>query len=378
MAHGRSQPDIVMTTRYVGASEIRQVTDHEESRTPDGSSAIDPLRTHLNTVLHGPSTQQEALEQLWKQGVKKPTAQAERPYVQTVLSASPSYFRGKDQGPGEWDSAALDGWVEATMKWLRKTYGNDLVHASLHLDEDTPHIHVLVVPTYERKPRKPGRRKKGETPDEFEARKQAALDGPTIRTASRSSNAHWLKEWVRLNDRKSYHAAVESLGLGYGKDFVGEDAASPVNKTTGRWVREEAARLADERKQIEQDRAQMIEDAKISSGRIRADAEARAMSIVEGAKMAAKAIREDVEVEKAQLAQDKAQLYQDRADFELEREEVNTIRKQLKEALTKVVRWIKGKELSEELAAEGTELVRDHHRLVSPPKDAVDDAGPGF
>ena len=253
MAHGRSGPDIVMTTRYAGASEIRAVSDHEENRTPDGSSAIDTVRSHLNEILHGPATQQKALDVMWEKGVKKPTQQAEEPYVQIVISASSSFFRSAGQGPGEWDPDKLKVWKDATMAWLQKEYGKDLAHVSLHLDEDTPHMHVLVVPTYEKKQgRKPSQRKKsGETYEEFQERLTEWKNSPeTTRTAGRSSSEYWSKTWCRLEARKSYHQAVEHLGLGYGKDFVGENEDSPKRKVTGTWVREEAVRLADERAEL--------------------------------------------------------------------------------------------------------------------------------
>ncbi|WP_207472239.1 plasmid recombination protein [Paracoccus fontiphilus] len=246
MAHGRIGPDIVMTVRYVGASEIRALTEHELHRTPDGTSAIDPLRTHLNQVLHGPRTQTEAVAQTWASGVRPPAKQAERPYVQMVLSASPELFRrGAELQPGQWDQAVLDDWLERTMTWLRQEYGDDLVHASLHLDEDTPHIHVLVIPTYPKTARAPGRRKRGETPEEFEERKRIAAQTVT-RAAGRASSAYWSKPFVRRDARKSYHAAMQPLGLGYGRDFVGEATGEKAQpKTTGKWVREQAAELRD-------------------------------------------------------------------------------------------------------------------------------------
>lgn len=247
MAHGRDGPDIVMTIRYAGASEIRAVTDHEINRSVDGSSAIDPVRTHLNEILHGPSTQQEAVQEMWSQGVRKPTAQAEEPFVQIVLSASPQYFREEGQGPGEWDQEKLDQWKVETLSWLKGEYGDDLAHASLHLDEDTPHMHVLVVPTYSRKTRKPSRRKKsGETDAEFAHRLDEWENSPgSIRTAGRSSSDYWSRMWCRLEARKSYHKSMVSLGLGYGKDFAGLDEDSPQRKATGKWVREQAAALAE-------------------------------------------------------------------------------------------------------------------------------------
>lgn len=250
MAHGRQGPDIVMTTRYASVSDVRAVSEHEKHRTPDGSSSIDPNRSHLNEVLIGPGTQQDALDQLYGSGVKRPTAQAEAPFVQMVLSASPSFFRTEGKGPGEWDQKKLREWKEETLKWLRKEYGRDLIHVSLHLDEDTPHMHVLIVPTYEKKPRRPGKPKKGETPEEFEARKEAAENGAVIRTVGRSSNEYWSRNFARRISRQSYHAAMEHLGLGYGRDFVGEGEPSPERKETGAWVREQASLLKDERQEV--------------------------------------------------------------------------------------------------------------------------------
>tara|TARA_R110000787_G_scaffold284415_1_gene398086 strand:+ start:10784 stop:11890 length:1107 start_codon:yes stop_codon:yes gene_type:complete len=255
MAHGRDGSDIVMATRYAGASEIRQMSDHEENRTPDGSSAIDETRTHLNAILYGPATQQSALEKLWNAGVGRPTAQAERPYVQTVISASPSFFRDAHQGPGQWNENSLKAWVEATMAWLKTEYEADLAHVALHLDEDTPHLHILIAPTYERKPRRPGKPAKNETLAEFEARVADAEAGETKRTVSRSSNDYWSKISVRHDARKSYHAAVAHLGIGYGRDYIAEGKPSPKNKKTALWVREEAARVAEERALIVSDRA---------------------------------------------------------------------------------------------------------------------------
>lgn len=324
MAHGRDGSDIVMQTRYAGVSEIRAVSDHEAHRHPDGSSAIDPLRSHLNKILLGPATQQEALDLMWAKDVKKPTKQAERPYVQTVLSASPSFFNVEDEeGVISWDQDKIDLWVEETMKWLKAEYGDDLAHVSLHLDETTPHLHILIVPTYEKKLRKPSQRLKAKVPEsneDFAVRLKEWEDGgPTTRTAGRASSPYWSNAWARKDARASYHKAMEHLGLGYGKDFVGEGDNSPENKKTGAWVREEAKRLADERAAIAIDRAAMIDEVKISAGRIRSDAHTRATEMVTAAKKVSQEIRGEVEVEKLQLSEDLAQLHRERADFEVEK-----------------------------------------------------------
>ena len=254
MAHGRDGPDLVMATRYVGVSEIGQMTNHEINRSPDGSSMIDETRTYLNQILHGPATQHQALKEFLDTKAERAAKQAVRPYVQMVISASPTYFRDEHQGVGEWNDERLKVWIDTTMSWLRKEYGADLAHVALHLDEDTPHIHILIIPTYERKPRRPGKPAKNETLAEFEGRISDAETGETKRTVSRSSSSYWSKFSVRRDARKSYHAAVEHLGIGYGKDFVSVGSPSPTRKTTAKWVREEAARVAEERARIASDR----------------------------------------------------------------------------------------------------------------------------
>jgi hypothetical protein len=252
MAHGRQGPDIVMTIQYADQGDVEKMTSHELHRTPDGPSAIDPDRTGLNEILHGPRTQADAVRKMKEGGVRGPTAQAETPFVQMVISASPEFFRDDPSQVGTWDKEKLRRWKQSTLDWLKKEYGDDLAHVALHLDEDTPHMHVLVVPTYTKKPRKPGRQKKNETLEEFEARKAAAETGVPVRTMSRSSNAYWKQMWVRREARVSYWKAMEPLGLGYGHDFVGSGEESPDRKETAQWVREQAALAKLERAELSQ------------------------------------------------------------------------------------------------------------------------------
>ena len=235
-----SGPSVVMNIRYVTMNEIEAVSRHQHDRRSDKTSAIWPERSHLNRVLAGDGTQKTSLNKIIEEGVKPPSKRAREPYIQMVLGASPEYFRDPDQGPGEWNSERLEKWVDATMSWLRSEYGQDLTHADLHLDETTPHMHVLITPTYERKRRRPGKMKKGETAEEFEARKLAAENEPTIRTISRSTNEFWRQPWARRTSRQNYHSAIEHLGIGYGRDFIAEGAPSPEYKTTGRHLLEQS------------------------------------------------------------------------------------------------------------------------------------------
>lgn len=52
------------------------------------------------------------------------------------------------------DEGRLDEWAEASVEWAKATFGEtNVVGAHLHMDEQTPHLHVIVVPivTTERK-----------------------------------------------------------------------------------------------------------------------------------------------------------------------------------------------------------------------------------
>lgn len=52
------------------------------------------------------------------------------------------------------DEGRLDEWAQSSVRWAKQTFGEDnVVAAHLHMDEQTPHLHVTVVPivTAERK-----------------------------------------------------------------------------------------------------------------------------------------------------------------------------------------------------------------------------------
>jgi len=64
-----------------------------------------------------------------------------------VVSASPSYFRpGNEQLGGSYDPERMKAWAMATLAWAKRTWPDQLASMVLHLDEQTPHAHLLVVP----------------------------------------------------------------------------------------------------------------------------------------------------------------------------------------------------------------------------------------
>jgi hypothetical protein len=61
-----------------------------------------------------------------------------------LLTASPGFFKGMPE-------SEFDSWVELNKKWLLKEFGDNIRYATLHLDESTPHFHILLVPKVKNK-----------------------------------------------------------------------------------------------------------------------------------------------------------------------------------------------------------------------------------
>ena len=107
----------------------------------------------------------------------------------------------------------LDSWIDANLKWLRDTFGEDnLVSCVLHMDEKTPHLHATVVPivTGERVRRKREGEKKYET-----------KSGPRL-------SADDVMRRTKLHEyQNSYAAAMKPFGLQRG--IVGSTAKHQAN-----------------------------------------------------------------------------------------------------------------------------------------------------
>ena len=68
-----------------------------------------------------------------------------------MLTASPEYFRPDNPGAaGEWQPDKLRAWEQLSAQWLKGSYGDNIVRATFHRDEVTPHIHAIVVPLNEK------------------------------------------------------------------------------------------------------------------------------------------------------------------------------------------------------------------------------------
>ena len=74
--------------------------------------------------------------------------------LEFIISASPEFF---ERLSGELkpntslrSSERFMDWANTSIKWMEKEFGKEnVVDYTLHLDETTPHLHVVVVPIHE-------------------------------------------------------------------------------------------------------------------------------------------------------------------------------------------------------------------------------------
>ena len=101
------------------------------------------------------------------------------------------------------DEGRLDDWAESSVLWAKETFGEEnVVGAHLHMDEQTPHLHVTVVPivTTERK-------KKTSESNAKKHYRTKSKDGPRL-----SANDIMTREnLIRFQD--TYAEAMERFGL---------------------------------------------------------------------------------------------------------------------------------------------------------------------
>jgi len=151
---------------------------HNE-RTRDTPNA-DPARAHLNEQLVGSGdTYADVQDRIDAAGIKRKIREGQHRAVEYMLSTSPGHFDPADRETAK-------AWAERSIDWARQRHGaENVVSAHLHMDEKTPHLHIMVVPI---------------TPD------------------NRLSAKDFFNGKAKLREmHDSYHAAVAAFGLERGE-----------------------------------------------------------------------------------------------------------------------------------------------------------------
>ena len=169
-------------------------------------------RSSLNRVLVGPTVKKISgamVEAIVGIPMARKSSDVGKDIVmcEAILSASSEFFQLK---------GATEKWSRQSVEWLKKEFGEKLLSAVLHLDEQTPHIHAVIRVDEEKsrihpvtKERMPSKRVLCYS-DRFVDRKEvltrARIDG----------RSHLDTKLGRFQTR--YAEAVSSLGLERGRE----------------------------------------------------------------------------------------------------------------------------------------------------------------
>ena len=199
-----------------GSGNDSGMSCHIERKYPDGRKYVpdnaDVDRTNLNRELvrfpEGVSNRTEAIQhRIDTAGLRRKVGKNQTKAIRIILTGTHEQMMKIANG------GRLDNWIDANLKWLRDTFGEDnLVSCVLHMDEKTPHLHATVVPivTGERIRRKREGEKKYET-----------KSGPRL-------SADDVMRRTRLHEyQNSYAAAMKPFGLQRG--IVGSTAKHQAN-----------------------------------------------------------------------------------------------------------------------------------------------------
>ncbi len=172
----------------------------------------DKTRTHLNRELiqfpDGVRNRTDAVQyRIDHAGLHRKVGKNQTKAVRIILTGTHEQMMKIVQ------SGRLDKWIDANLKWLRDTFGEDnVVSCVLHMDEKTPHLHATVVPIVI------GERKRKSREGEKKYRTQA---GPRL-------SADDVMGRVRLSTyQNTYAEAMREFGLQRG--VVGSTAKHQSN-----------------------------------------------------------------------------------------------------------------------------------------------------
>ena len=142
----KAQYAILRFAKYKGP-EIGHIESHNE-RTKEKYASnpdIDTSRSHLNFHLVSPERKYraEAEKQIAEAGCR--TRSDSVRVVEALVTASPEFFKGKKKGE-------IKAYFQEALDFMQKHQSKDtIISAVVHMDEETPHMHLCFVPLTEDK-----------------------------------------------------------------------------------------------------------------------------------------------------------------------------------------------------------------------------------
>ena len=230
------------------------MTDHIERKVIHPN--VDPERIHLNRELiefpEGVNNRTEAIQHRLKTaGLTRQIGKNQVQVIRIMLSGSPEDMERIQQ------EGKLDEWCRDNINWLKKTFGaENVVAATLHMDETTPHIHASVVPIVQGERRKKESKKKKQEQEQTDKlkRKYKKKDPSRVRLCCDDVMAK--AKLIEYQD--SYGKAMNKYGL-----IRGEKGSDARHITLTEFYRNQA--IESRNLQINIEKLLAVEDAKRQS-----------------------------------------------------------------------------------------------------------------
>ena len=126
-----------------GIADENNRTKNDKDKGRFQNSKIDYDKTDNNVVLvQAPDVPQSIKEAISKAGITKYRKDAIT-CLDAVYTASPEFFKNKT-------TEDITQYFKDCLQFHKQEYGDYVVNAVIHYDEDTPHMHVMSVPLTER------------------------------------------------------------------------------------------------------------------------------------------------------------------------------------------------------------------------------------
>lgn len=243
--------------RGIGAIGIHNSRGYTQENLPEH---IDLSRSHLNKILVGPAVAEipaamkEAISGI---PVARKMADPSKDLVmaECLLSASPEFFQTK---------GATEKWTRQSVKWLKSEFGDKLLSAVLHMDEQTPHIHAVIRVDEEK------RRVHPVTKQLMPAKRvlcysEKFMDRKEVLTKARvEGRSHLDTKMGRFQTR--YAESVSSLGLSRGRESARTQEKDLRHTTTQEW--RDMQQLRKQVKQLKKEETQLQNRAAVLSGEL--------------------------------------------------------------------------------------------------------------
>lgn len=132
---------ILRTKKIKSLTHIRMLDGHLRRLHPTPNA--DPVRKKYNRVLLGSPDSYTAYRELLTKNNITTLRKNGVLAIELLLAFSPHWLLNPD---GTNSSERLVEWIKTCTGWLKTKFGNKIVTTMLHLDEHSPHIHVLIAP----------------------------------------------------------------------------------------------------------------------------------------------------------------------------------------------------------------------------------------